>query len=238
MTAMTAVATVATTTIGTINTIDATQGGAGQGRPLGPFLSRLRHLLMLACAGAAVSLLAATSAFAAGMCVTEAAGGPRLGATTSRASAAFLEAASRMFLVFRALEVGEDFRPHATETAKLLEIAAAGYRDARALDDDLHEADEFLRERPFDRLRRSLGITPGTLSHTRWDIVEKTARESKTPARDLLFVCEAGAGHLRNLLATLTPDMNRVMLRKASSTWYAVLAHGALISDAFDTSVR
>jgi hypothetical protein len=188
--------------------------------------------------GITLCALSAAPAYAANLCVTDGATPGKLGDVTAKASARFLDAASKAFLVFRALELGEDFRPYASEAATLLDAAVAGYQQALALDGEVRAADSFLRERPWERLRRSLGVTPGTLNHVRWEIIEKTARESKTPTADLVFVCTAGAGQLKNLLASITPGMNRVLLRKVASTWYAVLSHGALISDAFDASVQ
>jgi hypothetical protein len=210
----------------------------GPGRPSRPPRLFGVTLARLTLAGVAAVLLAASPASAASMCVTDGATPGRLGDATAKASASFLEAASKAFLAFRALERGDDVRPLITEASALLHTAMHGYEDALKLTDDVEAADRFLRDRPFDRLRRSLGITPGTLAHTRWDVMEKIARESKKPTADLLLVCIAGAGQLRVMLGNLRPDMNRIMLRKTAAAWYAVLAHGALVSDAFDTSVQ
>jgi len=183
-------------------------------------------------------ILLPAPAIAASMCVTDGAASPKLHERTARASANFLEAASQAMLMFRALDLGEDFQRYAHKAALLLDDAVAGYKAALGLKDELGTADQFLRERSFDRLGRLLGITPGTLNYVRWEALARIARESKTPAADLIDVCVKSAAQLKYIITSVTADMHRVQVRKAAGTWYAVLSHGALVSDAFDASVR
>jgi hypothetical protein len=191
-------------------------------------------------AGLAITLclLASFPASAASMCVTNGAASPKLHQATSRASAKFLEAASRAMLMFHALDLGGDPKRYANEAGALLDDAVAGYQAALALKNDLRAADQFLRERPFDRLERALGVTPGTLNHVRWEALARIARQSETPAADFIDVCLKSAAQLKYTVASVSADMHRVQIRKAAATWYAVLSHGALVSDAFDASVR
>ena len=188
--------------------------------------------------GIMLCVLPCIPASAASMCVTDGAASAKLHEATSKASAKFLEAASRALLMFRALDLGEDFKRHANEARALLDDAVTGYQAALALKDDLRTADQFLRERPFENLQRSLGITPGTLDHVRWEALGRIARQSKTPTADLIAICMNSVGQLKYTTASVTADMNRVLLRRAAATWYAVLSHGALVSDAFDASVQ
>jgi hypothetical protein len=194
--------------------------------------------VVIAGLGIMVCVLPCVPASAASVCVTNGAASPKLHQATSKASAKLLEAASRALLMFRALDLGEDFKRYANEAGSLLDDAVAGYQAALALQDDLRAADRFLRERPFDGLQRSLGITPGTLDHVRWEALGRIARQSKTPAADFIGVCMKSAAQLKYTTASASADMHRVMLRKAAATWYAVLSHGALVSDAFDASVH
>jgi hypothetical protein len=188
--------------------------------------------------GIMLCVLPSVPASAASMCVTDGAASAKLHEATSKASAKFLEAASRAFLMFRALDLGADFKRYASEAGSLLDDAVAGYQAALALKDDLRAADRFLRERPFDNLQRSLGVTPGTLDYVRWEALGRIARQSKAPAADFIGVCMNSAAQLKHTTASITAGMNRVMLRKAAATWYAVLSHGALVSDAFDASLH
>jgi len=103
---------------------------------------------------------------------------------------------------------------------------------------ELQRADTFLKNRAFDRLQAAFGITPGTLNHTRWEIIVKTAQTSKTPTAELLSVCVAGAETLKYTMSTVTLGTPASMLRRASTTWFSVLSHGALVSDALDSLVR
>jgi hypothetical protein len=188
--------------------------------------------------GIMLCVLPCVPASAASMCVTDGAASPKLHEATSKASAKFLDAASRALLMFRALDLGEDFKRHASEARSLLDDALAGYQAALALKDELRSADQFLRERHFENLQRSLGITPGTLDHVRWEALVRIARQSKTPAAELIGVCITSIAQLKYATESVRADMHRALLRRAAATWYAVLSHGALVSDAFDASLH
>jgi hypothetical protein len=173
------------------------------------------------------------------MCNTDKAASEALGKTTAMASAKFLEAASEAFLAFKAIEARSGSADaHATNAVTLLHEAVRAYGAALSLSEDLAQADGFLRDRPFEKLQRVLGITPGTLNHTRWELITKTARESKTAAADLIRVCVAGAESLKSVTARVKPDTHPTQLRRAAYAWHLVLMHGSLVSDAFDASVR
>jgi hypothetical protein len=120
----------------------------------------------------------------------------------------------------------------------MLDDAARAYKDALTQTAELQRADAFLKNRPFDRLRSAFGITPGTLNETRWDIIVKTAQASKAPTTELLGVCVAGAETLKHTMSTITSDTTPAMLRRALTSWFSVLSHGALVSDVFDSLVR
>jgi hypothetical protein len=179
------------------------------------------------------------SSNAGSLCTVDKATSEKLETLTSRGSISFLEAASHAFLTFKAIEEGaESVDLHRANTFRLLDEALRAYKDALELSDDLHRADAFLRSRPFDRLQATLGMTPGTLNHTRWQIFAQTARTSKTPAADLIRVCVSGTETLKYTMSTSKPDMPPSMLRRAASTWFGVLSHGELVSDAFDSTTR
>jgi len=188
---------------------------------------------------ALVVLAAAAPASAALMCHAAGGSSDRLAAVTARASATFLEAASQAMLAYRALETAStSFVEHRERTTALLDAAIAAYREALALTDDLARADEFLRARPFERLRVTFGISPGSLSAVRWEIIARTARTARTPAADLLGVCVAGAETLKATLGEVKPETATAQIRRSAVTWTQVLTHGGLVSDAFDPSVR
>jgi hypothetical protein len=173
------------------------------------------------------------------MCNTDKAGPPTLGAATAGASAKFLEAASEAFLLFKAAEQTSDASAaHADKVVQLLDQAIDGYKAALTRSDDLAQADKFLKERPFDKLRIIFGITPGTLEETRWTLLTKTAQSSATPTADFINVCVAGAGALKAATARVKAGLDRSQLRRVASNWYFVLMHGSMVSDAFDASVR
>ncbi len=173
------------------------------------------------------------------MCHTDQAGSEKLGEATGKASAKFLEAASQAFLLFKAIEGRSDsFESHSTNVKKLLEGVIGDYEEALKSTDDLKQADQFLKARPFDRLHRMLGITPGTLNHTRWQIITKTVKESQAPTADLIRVCVSGAASLKYAVSDVKIGMPPSQLRRALYAWSLVLSHGALISDAFDSSLR
>jgi len=188
---------------------------------------------------AALLLAGATPSAAGDFCAIDKATSDALAARTAQGSAKLLEAASRAFLALGAADVSRDgFDDHRTASLKLLDDAARAFKDALTQTAELQRADAFLRNRPFDRLRSAFGITPGTLNETRWDIIVKTAQASKAPATELLGVCVAGAETLKYTMSTITPDTTPAMLRRALTSWFSVLSHGALVSDAFDSQVR
>jgi len=162
-----------------------------------------------------------------------------LAVRTAQGSAKLLEVAGRAFLALAGVEASRDgFDDHRTASLKLLDGAATEYRDALTQTAELRRADAFLKTRPFDRLRSSFGITPGTLNDTRWDIIVKTVQASQSPTKELLGVCAGGAETLKQTMTTITPQTSPAMLRRALTSWFSVLAHGALVSDAFDSLVR
>jgi len=176
---------------------------------------------------------------AAGMCVIDKGVSEILQEVTAKASAKFFEAASEAFLTFKAVEEGSDaFDTHRTKTILLLDAAIGDYKEAAKLRDDVQKADSFLKQRPFESLRNNFGITPGTLNDLRWQIIQRTARESKAPTADLFRVCVAGAESLKSGLSTVNIGMPPSLLRRSASAWFLALSHGALVSDAFDSSVR
>jgi hypothetical protein len=190
-------------------------------------------------AGLALVVAAPSRATAASMCNTDAAASSALGAATARGSAKFLEAASQAFLAFKAIEEKADAFPgHLEQVRRLLDGAIEDYQEALKLSQDLAQADAFLRERPFERLRSTLGLSPGSLNYNRWSIIAKTARESKTPAAALITVCVTSAQQLKADAGSITPSMHPAQVRRAAYTWQLVLMHGSLVSDAFDASVR
>jgi len=173
------------------------------------------------------------------MCIVDKGVSEKLHEETARASAKFLEAASEAFLAVKAVEEGSDaFDIHRTKTKVLLDAAITDYKQAVELREDLQKADSFLKQRPFERLRANFGITPGTLNDLRWQIIQRTARESKAPTTDFIRVCVAGAESLKAGLPTVKPGVPPSLLRRSLSAWFLVLSHGALVSDAFDSSVR
>jgi hypothetical protein len=173
------------------------------------------------------------------MCNADGAASENLGTATGKASARFIEAASQAFLAFRAVEEGSDaVSAHSQSARSLLDEAISAYRMALQLAADLAQADTFLKQREFERLQKVLGIAPGTLNHTRWELIARTAQKSHTPAADLIRVCVAGAESLKSVMASVKPGIPRVHLRRAASNWHLVLMHGALVSDAFDASVH
>jgi hypothetical protein len=186
-----------------------------------------------------VFVLLPSSSPAASMCNADKAASEALGVATARASAKFLEAASQALLVFKAIEEASDASSaHAEKVRALLDDAVGAYQAALKLSADLAQADKFLKARPFEKLQITLGITPGTLNHKRWELLAKTVRESKTPAADLIGVCVAGAESLKYVTSTVKPGMQPAQLRRAAYNWHLVLMHGSLVSDAFDSSVR
>jgi hypothetical protein len=86
--------------------------------------------------------------------------------------------------------------------------------------------------------QRMLGIAPGTLNHTRWQMMAKTAKDSQHPTADLIQVCVSGALSLKYTIAAMKPDTAPPQIRRAAYAWSLVISHGALVSDAFDSSVR
>ena len=116
--------------------------------------------------------------------------------------------------------------------------AILDYKRALSFTDDLEQADIFLKKRPFESLRIKFGITPGTLNQTRWEIIAKTVTESQTPAADLIGVCATGAETLKASTSTVKAGMPATQIRRRIYTWWLVLTHGMLVTDAFDSSVR
>ena len=55
---------------------------------------------------------------------------------------------------------------------------------------------------------------------------------------DLIRVCVAGVESLKSVTAGLKPGISAVQVRRAAYSWHLVLMHGALVSDAFDASIR
>lgn len=194
---------------------------------------------MLTLVAVVMAAVPAAPAAAATMCHTSGAATERLGTLTARASARFLEASSQALLALKALDESSTvFAERRARTLTLLDEAIAEYRQALALADDLPRGDEFLRARPFERLRATFGVTPGTLNAVRWEAIVKAARESRTPTADLIGVCIAGAESLKATMAGLKPDTPPSMTRRSAYAWLLVVTHGGLVSDAFDTSVR
>jgi hypothetical protein len=197
---------------------------------------RSRTLCVLA--GAVLLLLTAAPATATVLCHTGTASGAP-GAATASASAKMLEAASQAILAYRALAVAAPTSAeHRQRASELLDAALADYRQAQAPSDDLARVDDFLRARPFEQLRLSFGITPGTLNALRWDAIAATARKSSAPASELIAVCVTGAESLKAALGAVGRDTPPAQLRRAVTTWLLVVSHGSLVSDAFDASVR
>jgi hypothetical protein len=142
-------------------------------------------------------------------------------------------------LSFKAADDAPDgFENHRAASVRLLDDAVRACKDALSQPAELQRAETFLKNRAFDRLQAAFGITPGTLNHTRWEIIVKTAQASKTPTAELLSVCVAGAETLKYTMSTVTLGTPASMLRRASTTWFSVLSHGALVSDALDSLVR
>jgi hypothetical protein len=163
----------------------------------------------------------------------------KLHRATAQASGELLEAASQVFLAFRtADEPSGDPEPGLASTRALLDKAILNYKRALSFTDDLEQADIFLKKRPFESLRIKFGITPGTLNQTRWEIIAKTVTESQTPAADLIGVCATGAETLKASTSTVKAGMPATQIRRRIYTWWLVLTHGMLVSDAFDSSVR
>ncbi len=199
-------------------------------------LSRRRFWTL---AGSLVLVLAYSPGFAGSLCDTDRTVSEKLSTATGKASATFLEAASQAFLAFKAVDEGLDaVSAHSQNAQTLLEEAIDQYKAALQLSDDLVQADTFLKQREFNHLQKVFGITPGTLNHTRWELIAKTAQKSQTPAADLIRVCVAGAESLKSVTAGLKPGISAVQVRRAAYTWQLVLMHGSLVSDAFDASVR
>jgi hypothetical protein len=187
---------------------------------------------------ALVAVLASPAA-AAMMCHLNGAATERLGSLTAGASAKFLEASSQALLVYKALEESAPvFGESRARTLELLDATIAEYRKALELKDDLVRADEFIKARPFERLRVTFGITPGSLSAMRWEAMARMARTSHTQTADLIGICLGGAQSLKATIAQLKPDMSPAQARRSAIAWIMVLSHGALVSDAFDSSVR
>ena len=188
----------------------------------------------------ATLLLATTLPGAAGnLCTVDKPTSEALATRTSQGSAKLLEAAAHALLSFKAADdAPEGFENHRAASLRLLDDAVRAYKDALSQPAELQRADTFLKNRAFDRLQAAFGITPGTLNHTRWEIIVKTAQTSKTPTAELLSVCVAGAETLKYTMSTVTLGTPASMLRRASTTWFSVLSHGALVSDALDSLVR
>ena len=179
------------------------------------------------------------TALAGSMCYVDKGVSIKLESVTGRASATFLDAASAALVLLKTVEESaERSSVSSSRVEELLARTIADYREALTLAEELSLADTFLRGRPFERLRAMLGITPGTLNHTRWEIMAKTAKESKAPATDLLNVCVASAESLKYTMASVKPGASSSLLRRALYSWSLVLSHGALVSDAFDASIR
>jgi hypothetical protein len=194
----------------------------------------------LAIAVASLLLLALSSpALAGSLCYVDKAVSEKLHRATAQASAELLEATSHLFLAFRtADEPSGDPEPRLASTRALLDKAILNYKRALSFTDDLEQADIFLKKRPFESLRIKFGITPGTLNQTRWEIIAKTVTESQTPAADLIGVCATGAETLKASTSTVKAGMPATQIRRRIYTWWLVLTHGMLVSDAFDSSVR
>ena len=188
----------------------------------------------------ATLLLATALPGAAGnLCTVDKPTSEALATRTSQGSAKLLEAAAHALLSFKAADdAPEGFENHRAASLRLLDDAVRAYKDALSQPAELQRADTFLKNRAFDRLPAAFGITPGTLNHTRWEIIVKTAQTSKTPTAELLSVCVAGAETLKYTMSTVTLGTPASMLRRASTTWFSVLSHGALVSDALDSLVR
>jgi hypothetical protein len=189
---------------------------------------------LLILVGVAVS---ARPAAAGSLCRIAVPGADGLAQSTADASSRFLEAAGHALLALGLLEAGgEGLDTHVSAAVRLLDEAIQAYRGALARAPELVEADRFLRQRPFERLERIFGITRGTLSHQRWELIAKTARQSPHATRDLIGVCVSGAEQLKYVTSSLKPELPPAQRRRAASTWYLVLSHGHLVSDALDAS--
>jgi hypothetical protein len=187
---------------------------------------------------AVILLFVVRPAAATALCHTGAASGA-LGVKTASASAKVLEAASQAMLAYRALaESTTTFSEHRKRASELLDAAMADYRQARSMDEELARVDEFLRTRPFEQLRLSFGITPGSLNAIRWDAIASAARKSPAPASELIGVCLAGVENLKLVLGSVSVDTSPAQLRRAINAWALFLTHGGLVSDAFDVSIR
>ena len=185
----------------------------------------------------AVFALSAVPALAGSLCRVAVSGADSLNQSTARGSAKFLEAASQAFLAFKVLdERGEGLGTHTAATIRLLDEALAEYRRALAQSSELAEADRFLKDRQFERLQRRVGITPGTLEHRRWELIAKTARQSRHATRDLIGICISGAEQLKYVTTTLKPETQPAQRRQVAATWYLALSHGHLVSEALDAS--
>lgn len=200
---------------------------------------RLKRVVLVGTLAVALVVVLNSPSAAGSMCHVDRTVSDNAGQATAKASASFLQATSEAFLLFRAIEEESDgYQTHLRAATTLLEGAISDYEKALRSSEDLKSADQFLKARPFDRLQRMLGITPGTLNHTRWQLIAKTVRESPTPAADLIRVCVASGETLKYSISSLKPGMVPTQLRRAEYAWLLVLSHGALISDAFDGSVR
>jgi len=199
-------------------------------------LARSRRIAFIV---AALLLAGAAPSAAGNLCTIDKATSEALAVQTAQGSAKLLEAASRAFLTLAVVDASQEgFDDHRTASLKLLDDAVRAYREALTQTAELQRADAFLKNRPFDRLRSAFGITPRTLNDTRWDIIVKTAQASKSPAKELLGVCVGGAETLKQTMTTITPQTTPAMLRRALASWFSVLSHGTLVSDAFDSLVR
>lgn len=194
-------------------------------------------LTRVTCAVSIILALSALPALAGSLCRVALTGTDSVNQSTARGSAKFLEAASHAFLAFKVLEErGEGLSRHTAATVRLLDEAVEEYRRALSQSSELTEADRFLKERQFERLERIVGITRGTLDHKRWELIAKTARQSKQASRDLIRVCISGAEQMKYVTTALTPQTQPAQRRQAAASWYLVLSHGHLVSDAFDAS--
>ena len=188
----------------------------------------------LATVGVAL-VFVASSAVAGGMCNSDKTGTEKLEVATTRASAKFYEATSVAFLAFKAVEDrAPDILTNRIEvTIKLLDEVKELYGEALKMTEDLSRADEGIRKRPLeDMLKRQ-----PTEIQARWLEILRQVRQQR-PATELISVCANRAQDLKPVMSGLKVGMPASGLRRAQNAWLSVLSSGALVSDAFDSSVR